>query len=816
MFEWSEKMKYFIGFFRKCDLLTMLGTSLAFLGIYLACEDHFTVAVFCLLLCGICDSFDGTLARKYKYSKEAQEYGVQLDSLSDVICFGVLPAVITMLVTKSYISVLIGIFFMLCGVVRLAYFNMLHTTNNAKKGVYIGVPITAIAIVYPIIFIIIKYISFDILKIVMPILLIIMGVLEISKINIKKPNVSKIASKIFNKYVVNLVIFPLFIVVFGDLFYRFNLNDGFNAINDTLAVCLKHIPALLLVYLCVLSIYLLISSIFKKGKISKIILLIIFLILFVVNDIKFNIMGIPLELSDVNYLNADNVSMMGTAAGTIGSWIWYTIIKAVVYIIVGIILVYIDKWRGIKLENRLIRIGCFVGSIIVFTLIILGFRYETNFIIKYIYNTDKEVIDKYNSVVDYSNNYGLLQGIILCGISKTDFTPSEYDRKEATEILASYNSEDNDKSWGKANVVFILSEAFSDLERIDEVEFNKPLMKEINDYKKDNNKMVLDLIVPTKGGVSVNTEFEVLTGASLSFWSLGYIPYNQYYNNVSGAMAPNIIKEFNNNGYDTMYLTPWGSASYNSARNYELFGAKETVYGVSLNGKNKGTFYSDKSFMEDIYNQLKDTSVGNYKFIMSATGQNHFPYTSDKYKENELDIKVTKSDFSDESNILLRNYAQGLYDASKELNNLYNKIQELDVPTIVVFYGDHLPYMVDSNGIDPYMESSYFNTNDEKLNNIRKYTTKVVILSNYDIETDDIKYMNASYLGAYILNKMDLNISNYFKFIDDTRKKVSAFNRQGIYLGDRVVDFDDMNNSVKLTINNYKNVQYGSFYENVK
>ena len=157
-------MEYFIGFFRKCDLLTMLGTSLAFLGIYLACENHFTVAVFCLLLCGVCDSFDGTLARKYKYSKEEQEYGVQLDSLSDVICFGVLPAVITVLVSKSYISVLIGIIFILAGVVRLAYFNMLHTTNKAKAGIYIGVPITAIAIVYPIVFIIVKSINFDILS----------------------------------------------------------------------------------------------------------------------------------------------------------------------------------------------------------------------------------------------------------------------------------------------------------------------------------------------------------------------------------------------------------------------------------------------------------------------------------------------------------------------------------------------------------------------------------------------------------------------------------------------------------------------------
>ena len=121
---------------------------------------------------------------------------------------------------------------MLAGVVRLAYFNMLHTTNKAKAGIYIGVPITAIAIVYPIVFIIVKSINYDFLKIVMPSILLIMGLLEVSRINLKKPNVSKIAGQIFNKYVIDLVIFPLFIVLFGDIFYRLNSYDVFSGINN--------------------------------------------------------------------------------------------------------------------------------------------------------------------------------------------------------------------------------------------------------------------------------------------------------------------------------------------------------------------------------------------------------------------------------------------------------------------------------------------------------------------------------------------------------------------------------------------------------
>ena len=118
----------------------MLGTTIAFIGMCCAFNGHFSLASLCLMLSGICDSFDGTLARKYKYDKSQQEYGVQLDSLSDVICFGLLPAIITILNSNgSVLSTIICIYYMLCGAIRLAYFNMLHATKTAKKGA--GAPV---------------------------------------------------------------------------------------------------------------------------------------------------------------------------------------------------------------------------------------------------------------------------------------------------------------------------------------------------------------------------------------------------------------------------------------------------------------------------------------------------------------------------------------------------------------------------------------------------------------------------------------------------------------------------------------------------
>lgn len=807
-------MKYIIGYFRKCDMLTMLGTTIAFIGMCCAFNGHFSLASLCLMLSGICDSFDGTLARKYKYDKSQQEYGVQLDSLSDVICFGILPAIITVLISTSIVSVIICIFYMLCGVIRLAYFNMLHTTKAAKKGEYIGLPITSIAIAYPIILIILRILNPGLLSKVMPAVLLIMGSLFIARFKLKKPNVPKIAAKILNKYTTNLILFPLFIVIAGDIFYRMTSNNVISNLESSFYTIVSHFLPFILIYIIVALLFIIINSITNNSKITKILLLIVSLIIFVINDIKLNIMGIPIELSDVGYLNPDNMGMMATATTTIGSWIWLTVIKGIIFVALSVGIIFADKLGKFSVNSIVKRIVTFLIGTILIALIGISMTKKYTFFIEKIYNADKEILSEYISVDEYTNEYGFFQGIILTSLVKKDLVSPDYSSKYVSKLLSSYDDVTVSGKWGKANVVFILSEAFSDLENISEITFNEPLMQEIANYKKDNDKMVFDLLVPAYGGSSVNTEFEILTGASLTFWSPGFIPYNQYYSDSIGKNAPNIIKEFNNNGYTTMYLTPWGEDSYNSKRNYKLFGADKTIYGSKLKGSNKGQFYSDKSLMKDIYNQLKNTKEGEYKFIMTASGQNHFPYTEDKYEK--YDISVKNTEYSKKSTNMLKSYAQGVYDASKELNNLYKMIQDLDTPTIIVFFGDHLPYIIDDDGVEPYISAKYFNTENKYVNDMRKHTTKAVILSNYDIETDDIKYMNANYLGAYVLNKMDLKVSNYFKYIDDLRKKVPVYNRNAVYMNNNTTLRSDLDYNTKKALEDYKFVQYGSFYENIK
>lgn len=149
--------KVIIGIYRNCDFVTMLSSIFGIIGIICAMNAHISLAIFSLIMSGICDSFDGVLARKRNNTKKEMIYGCEMDSLSDIVCFGVLPIIISIKdgVNQWWANV-IYVMYALAGIVRLAYYNTLYHVDEDSKGYFIGFPITSVAIIYPIIWLIFR------------------------------------------------------------------------------------------------------------------------------------------------------------------------------------------------------------------------------------------------------------------------------------------------------------------------------------------------------------------------------------------------------------------------------------------------------------------------------------------------------------------------------------------------------------------------------------------------------------------------------------------------------------------------------------
>ena len=144
-----------IGFYSYTVVLTYLGLASAALGMILTFQGFAKYALFCLAFSGLCDMFDGKVARlKKDRTEDEKRFGIQIDSLCDVVCFGAFPMILCYSIgMRGPAGISILVFYLIAGVIRLAFFNVMEEkrqeeTDEARKY-YQGLPITSIAIILP-------------------------------------------------------------------------------------------------------------------------------------------------------------------------------------------------------------------------------------------------------------------------------------------------------------------------------------------------------------------------------------------------------------------------------------------------------------------------------------------------------------------------------------------------------------------------------------------------------------------------------------------------------------------------------------------
>ena len=182
----------FLGFYDYTVVLTYISLGISVFGITMALEGNFKMAIFCLALSGLCDMFDGKIARtKKNRTEDEKNFGIQIDSLCDVVCFGVFPVMICYcLGVNTPAGVASLIFYSIASVIRLAYFNVTEAKRQAEteenRKYYQGLPITSMAIILPFLYLMRRYYMIHFL-IVIHIAVIIVGLLFILNIKVKKP-----------------------------------------------------------------------------------------------------------------------------------------------------------------------------------------------------------------------------------------------------------------------------------------------------------------------------------------------------------------------------------------------------------------------------------------------------------------------------------------------------------------------------------------------------------------------------------------------------------------------------------------------------
>ena len=349
------------------------------------------------------------------------------------------------------------------------------------------------------------------------------------------------------------------------------------------------------------------------------------------------------------------------------------------------------------------------------------------------------------------------------------------------------------------NVIMVMNEAFSDITEDDAFAFtaeDDPLQN-LHALEQDPHAVSGHIVVSGFAGGTANTEFDVVTGMQASAISAD----NPSSFRVVNRDLDSLFRLFGDDGYHTSFFHPGDDWFYNRENVYRWFGAEETVFIDQMESPAyKGRWVTDDYMAGLIEQEFEDAVAdGEPLFHYTTTIQNHMSYTADKYGEGydypEVPLNVA---VSDEVASMLEVYVEGIRDADAMLGRLVDYFSQRPEPVVLVFLGDHLPYLGDNQRAYAELGMEIALPEAEQADPLCAYETPYVVWANdaaaqaLDWETaaaaldlPESGTISASFLGAMVVELTGrTGESPWFDFLNQLRRVVPAVRHQTYLLAD--------------------------------
>jgi len=266
------------------------------------------------------------------------------------------------------------------------------------------------------------------------------------------------------------------------------------------------------------------------------------------------------------------------------------------------------------------------------------------------------------------------------------------DRAEATRFIADTDSDLRRHMAAAAtnnrqtpDIVVVQSESFFDpaiVKGMEDQDFAPNL------HRLARHASTGRLHVPTYGGGTIRTEFEVLTGLSLRYFPTLQFPYLQMHANV----VPGMVRTLRSHGYETIAVHGNDASFWNRNTAFRSLGFDRFVSQADFpkDSRRDGEYMADSAMTDEIMNQLKDS--GPPRFVFAISMEAHGPYDKPSHvDEKERDAIKVPDELAADVKLQMRNYIYHMRHADEELGRLAELLKQRERPTLLLFYGDHLP-----------------------------------------------------------------------------------------------------------------------------
>lgn len=355
--------------------------------------------------------------------------------------------------------------------------------------------------------------------------------------------------------------------------------------------------------------------------------------------------------------------------------------------------------------------------------------------------------------------------------------PEGYSLEKVEEITSKYTSDTVDTNKKRPNVVVVINEAFSDPQVLGDIETNEDYMPFIHDLMKNGNCVSGTTYASIVGGQTANTEYEFLTGNSMSFLPKGAVAFQIY---LKHAM-PSIVTELKSEGYTGNTAIHLQKArNYNRDKAYPFLGFDKFYDYTNIKipfvkMRNNATDQCTYDNITYDYEEQRKTSDAPY-FGYTMTIQNHSSYDVPFDNFDDKRIVVENADAPD-----LGYYLSLIKYSDEMFENLINYYKNIDEPTVILLTGDHQPRIYDES-MDSITNGEWRNWNDEEM--MKRYAVPFLIWANYDIEKKTVEKTSMNYLQTLLMETIDGELTGFQKFQQDFQKEVPVLTSNGYWGAD--------------------------------
>lgn len=507
-----------------------------------------------------------------------------------------------------------------------------------------------------------------------------------------------------------------------------------------------NIPAFLLNTLIMTGLLLLVTSMTGRTRWSYWIVFVLAFVLSLISGVKMKVLGVPLLPWDF-VLTSETEDMTQFLKNIMSL---KTIVGLVIYIgaTAGLLYKLPDMVRKIRWKER----TAFAASAV---LLAGAFYMQTPTFLKNAFGIEEKTWNQTDNV--------LSNGLLLTTFLNLDYMNVNkmkgYDEDSVAAILRnSPEAEMAGASGAKPNIIVILSESFWDPTVIPGITFSKDPLPGF--HKLATAYPSGWLLSPQFGGGTANVEFEVLTGNSMRFLPQGSVAYNQFINREVDSLASIAARQ----GYTSTAISPFHNWFFNSRKIYEYMGFSKYISIEFFNQVFEGPYIADDEVANNIIHETQKSAGPD--LVFANTMENHFHYWPGKFKENTIHLEGVDG----QAKGFLETYAQGTMSADKMLQKLVEYYSQNKEPTIIAFFGDHLPSLGDD--YQAYKDSKYISGPDDPEFLTKMYRTPFLVWDNYLPSHKEDLYMSPSFLGPYILNEAKVQGSYYTNFLSKLYQKI--------------------------------------------